>query len=198
MERSAVIAALAELIRDVATGAVTMEAVPGRLVSIAETVSGSGQLSLKSEGGVPISPPALTDKQRTAAAIQQVFEHWRRVTDKPKATLTQERASKIRARLGEGRTVRDLTDAIDGAMLSEHHVQGGYLDLVTLFKNATVTEQHMERLRGSGSQQRTEAIENSDRIGELRAALARAKSDGDVETYNRVRMELQHELRQQR
>lgn len=197
MERSAVIAALAELVRDLATGSVAMDAVPGRLVSIAETVSGSAQLSLRN-GDAPIAPPVFTEKQRMGTSIHQVFEHWRRVTDKPKATLTQERASKIRARLSEGRTVRDLTDAIDGAMLSEHHVQGGYLDLVTLFKNATVTEQHMERLRGSGSQQRTEAIENSDRVGELRAALARAKADGDVETYNRVRTELQHELRQQK
>lgn len=195
MERGALIAALAELVRDLATGAVSMGDAPGRLVAIAETVSGgSGQLSLSADGA-SIAPPKLTEKQRMVASIQAVFEYWKKATDKPRATLTQERAAKIRARLTEGKTVKDLMQAIDGALLSEYHVSSGHLDLVTLFKNATSTEQHLDRIRGTGSQQHAESVANSDRVAELRAAMVDAKSAGNVAEYNRIRGELQNELR---
>jgi len=55
-------------------------------------------------------------------AIREVFDYWRVQTGHPQATLTQARASKIRARLAErGCTPAKLKQAVDGNLRSDFH-----------------------------------------------------------------------------
>lgn len=54
--------------------------------------------------------------------VRQVFEHWQVVMDHPKAKLDDKRRAKIKKRLADGYTVRDLCAAVDGCRRSPHHM----------------------------------------------------------------------------
>ena len=51
----------------------------------------------------------------TTTEVLEVYEHWKRACRKPRAKLTADRRSKVRARMREGYSVADLRKAIDGA-----------------------------------------------------------------------------------
>lgn len=76
----------------------------------------------------------------------RVFEHWKRVMDKPRAVFGGPRETKIKARLAEGYTVQDLCQAIDGYSRSSHHMGENdrgvpYNDLTLICRDASKVDQ---------------------------------------------------------
>lgn len=51
-----------------------------------------------------------------------VFSYWQQKMNHPQAKLDAKRLKAIKARLGDGYTVGDLCEAIDGCLLSPHHM----------------------------------------------------------------------------
>lgn len=84
--------------------------------------------------------------------VKIVFDHWRHVMDHPKARLTQDRRTKIKARLAEGYTVEDLKRAIDGCKASKYHMGGNDNGTVhdrigLIFRNGEKVEQFQRYLK---------------------------------------------------
>ena len=55
------------------------------------------------------------------AAVVEVFRYWREATNHTAAKASPERIQKIRSRLADGYSVRDMKLAIDGCVSSPHH-----------------------------------------------------------------------------
>jgi hypothetical protein len=86
--------------------------------------------------------------------IRSVFDYWVKTFStgkgmKPK--LDNKRRGKIRARLKEGFSNPDLFAAILGASKSDFHVSNGYTKLETILRDSGTVENHMARLRETGS-----------------------------------------------
>lgn len=75
-----------------------------------------------------------------------IFEYWltKMGKDKARVKLTPDRRKKIRARLDEGYSAQSILLAIDGILLSDFHVQGGYLDITHVCKNARNVDKFIE------------------------------------------------------
>lgn len=84
-----------------------------------------------------------------SADVIAVFEHWKRVMQKPAAKLTAERLSKIQSRLAH-HPVEKLIMAIDGCASSDFHMartpnnQTLYNDIELIFRNETKFERFVE------------------------------------------------------
>lgn len=194
LNRKSLIAGLVDVLTEVAEGSTNTESVALRLEELAREVrEGSPQLALKTAEGAPVSPPA---RSRTDD-IREVFDYWREQTDHPRARLLRERVQKIRARLREGFTVDELKRAIDGALLSEHHTEGGYLDIVTLFKAGSSVEQHINRAGGMPDVEDHARAPETPRLTKLRMAVERARESGDTEKYNELNRKLRDELQRE-
>jgi uncharacterized phage protein (TIGR02220 family) len=190
MERDTMICALAEVIRDLAVGGKVSDAC-ARLLSIVETAQGIKQLTLATEEGQPLATPKLNKSQRETQAVLEVFKYWQSQTGRSKTRLVPERRDKIRARLRQGFTIQDLKEAVVGATMSEHHSSNQeWLDITTIFKNGSVVENHIARKRGGDC-----VVEETSGVVALRARLAQAKADNNVEEYNKLNRELRDELR---
>jgi hypothetical protein len=61
------------------------------------------------------------EQNMSTSSTAQVFEHWRRVMEKPKARLDAKRSKVITARLADGYDVETLCRAIDGCRRSLWH-----------------------------------------------------------------------------
>lgn len=192
MTRDELVAGLVQVLHDVIHNRMGRNATAARLEAMAARVRGSGQLGLK-VGDQKIVEDQTAEKDTSAEAVHRVFEYWRERTGKKRARLLVERATKIRAQLRRF-TEAELKDAIDGALLSEFHVDGDYLGLETLLKNGPTIEKHIERKRGSG----TPGGPESDRVAEIRQAMEAAREAGDTEQYNEWNRRLKHELEQGR
>lgn len=82
------------------------------------------------------------------SAELSVFKHWQTVMAHPDAKLTNDRKTKIKARLDEGYTVEQLKFAIDGCRLSPFHMGDNdrstkYDDLNVICKNGAKVEWFM-------------------------------------------------------
>lgn len=75
-------------------------------------------------------------KKSIAGEIQEIFNYWVKVMNKPKAKLIGARVTKIRARLKEGYTVDEIKLAIDGCANSPHHM--GQNDTSTVYDDLTL------------------------------------------------------------
>lgn len=91
--------------------------------------SSSQKTQLKARGSEQESflPPSTgsnssAEGEAGISSARQVFDHWQRVMEKPRAKFTADRKSKIEARLKEGYTVEDLCRAIDGCAASDWHM----------------------------------------------------------------------------
>lgn len=220
MNRREVIACLAEIISEVASGA-DATATAGRLAALIAAITGGGhaleseapQLQLTTGDGAPIVvapvpssavivaevvPDTEVRASETAQSVVRVFAHWQRATGKTRARLLPGRSAKIRARLREF-TEAELCIAIDGALLSDFHRgdnDGGteYLDIRTLFKNGEVVEGHIER---AGAVPHAPVIEDNpqaQRIAQLRVSAAEALNEGRTDDYNAYNGELRRLL----
>lgn len=87
------------------------------------------------------------DNQSFPASIKFVFEHWKTAMGKPLAKLTEDRKSKIKARLEDGYSVETIIRAIDGCAASDFHMgrQAGstaqYCDFDLICRNGSKLEQ---------------------------------------------------------
>ena len=187
MEREAFAAEIVSLLHDVLQGNAYRREIADRLESIAKSVRDGAekkrQLSL--DGNEEHEKTKAGDTSQKA--VERVFAYWRKRTGKTKAKLLAERAAKIRNRL-RNFTEGELKVAIDGALQSEFHVEHDHLDLLTLFKNGTTVEKHIERMKGVGGRG-----EDAD-IAALRAQMDEARSNGDVETFNALNRRLKDAL----
>ena len=116
-------------------------------------------------GGKKENPPKVqktkrgpgSGKPRTekGLAIYEVFDHWVKVMEKPKALLGKDRKKAIEARLNEGYSVEDLKKAIDGCRSSAFHMGENerstvYNDLELICRNGRKVEQFIARLQRHG------------------------------------------------
>jgi len=60
--------------------------------------------------------------KKTSQDIQEIFDYWVKVMNKPKAKLIPARTTKIKARLKEGYTVDEVKLAVDGCAKSPHNM----------------------------------------------------------------------------
>jgi len=200
VNRREVIARLAEIIRDVATGA-DAAVTAADLTALASTVRGAPtqpQLTLVTDDGAPVVPPDDDPPADEHGAVLRVFQHWQRATGKTRARLLPGRSAKIRARLRQF-TERELCTAIDGALLSDFHRGENdgateYLDLVTLFKSGEKVEGHIERAGGVPHAPALDDDPQAMRVAELRAAAAEAMREGRTDDYNTYNAELRQLL----
>ncbi len=76
-----------------------------------------------------------------------VFDYWQeRRSQLPHtrpAKLTDERLSKVKARLDEGRTPEELRRAVDGCLGNEYNVQRGYYDLELICRDDRHVSQYL-------------------------------------------------------
>lgn len=90
----------------------------------------------------PSSSPASPDT--TTETVQTLFDHWRVVHNHGNAKLTSDRRSKVKARLRDGYTVQDITEAIEGALVDPALQQNErgvvYDDLATICKDGRTLE----------------------------------------------------------
>lgn len=86
--------------------------------------------------------------------VREVFDYWQRSTGYARATLTDDRRAKIKARLRRY-SVTDLQRAVDGVMASPFHQgdndrQKRYDDILTIFKTDGAAERLMHSSNGNG------------------------------------------------
>jgi len=82
-------------------------------------------------------------------AVQEVFEYWKKVMDKPRAKLTPKRSRMIAARLADY-DVKALCMAVDGCARSPFHMgdndrQTQYNTPENIFGSERTVDQHMSR-----------------------------------------------------
>jgi len=82
--------------------------------------------------------------------IEMIFNHWKIVMKHPGASLSDERAAKIRTRLKEGFTYDQCIAAIDGCAGSTYHMGGNdtgtiYDSIDLIFRNTSKTEGFINR-----------------------------------------------------
>lgn len=91
---------------------------------------------------------SLADRHLESIEVRKVFSHWVRATGKQaNVKLTPERRQKIQARLRDGYTLLDMTEAIDGCAGSDFHMARGeyaggtkYDDLTLILRNGSKLE----------------------------------------------------------
>ena len=187
MERTELVVRLAALIQGVAGEKLTDVEVAESLGKLVVDIRADTQMQLV---GVPV-PEAQAPKS-DAQSVMEVFSYWKSMTGHTTARMLPERAQKIRARLRHF-TVVDLKQAVDGVMLSAHHMGDNasgeqYNWIETIFKTNSTVEQHMARARSSISAPTKQ--ERSPRAAELKAEIEDAKRHGDVARTNRLNTEL--------
>lgn len=82
--------------------------------------------------------------------VVTVFDYWKKVTNHPKAKLIESRIKRIRKRLGEGFTVQELCQCLDGWKRSQWHqgqnpTQTIYDKVDTIFRDGEQVETFMAR-----------------------------------------------------
>lgn len=132
----------------------------------------------------------------TSPQENEVFEHWQRVCDKPRAKFTPERRAKVRTRLREGYTVANIKSAIDGITTSSFHRgdnNGGreFMGLELICQTGSKLESFMA-LSGGGPTL-GEPSNNQDLEQQIRKATQLADEQlkkGDNDGHNRTQEEL--------
>lgn len=90
------------------------------------------QSQSKSKANGSNEPVELAKREPDRAAeIREVFAYWQTELNHPRAKLDDKRRKKIRDRLKDGYSARDLMDAVDGIQKSPHHM--GENDRATVY-----------------------------------------------------------------
>jgi hypothetical protein len=95
------------------------------------------------------APEKRDPSHELEGAVGEVFEYWRtqRATavgkdSGPPMQPTRKRLSRIRGRIGEGYTVDELKEAIDGCLSNQWNVDGGYTDIERICRDQDHVEQY--------------------------------------------------------
>jgi uncharacterized phage protein (TIGR02220 family) len=100
----------------------------------------------------PDEPKPLPLPKVDSAPFKEIFEHWKRVRDKPLCKLTKDRETKIRARLKDGYSVEDLKTAIDGVAKDDWDQRPLHDDFGVIFRNSQYVDKFIALARnGNGS-----------------------------------------------
>lgn len=121
--------------------------------------------------------------------VLELFQYWLRATGRAggQTKLTDKRRTRIRARLRDGYTVRDLRAAIDGCANSAFHKGENdrnqrYDDLELIFRNGENVEKFRD-MDGGGEPAPT--VESG-----AQRAMREALSKGDMDAYDRAKASL--------
>lgn len=125
---------------------------------------GSPQANLSTPTPTPSPSPSLkrlVEQGSTDARVAEVFEHWKRKLEHPKAILDGKREKAILARLREGLSVEDLKQAIDGCALTPHNMgqndqQERYDDLELICRSTGQVERFMRNAQAPPGRHETE------------------------------------------
>lgn len=133
--------------------------------------------------------------ERGSTALFSVFEHWKSRLKHPEAKLTPKRKARVRARLDEGYTVEQITQAIDGCASSPFH-QGAndngkvYDDLELICRSGEKLEQFIQVtqqgdtngqiIRSNGPRRETTSERRWRETSELCAALEADAADPGI------------------
>lgn len=125
---------------------------PDRKVVRANSVRRNGELrdnSRSSTGDLPDSSGSTTAPhadQIRSDQINSVFTYWQQRCSKSRAKLTDERRSKVNARLEQGYSLEDIKLGIDGAALNPPVTDGvTHDDLMSICRNGAQLERYVER-----------------------------------------------------
>ena len=198
MDRDETLVVLADLVRAVAGEKLTMEEVADRLERAAAKLRSPSQLAFEGETKETTAP-----KRSDAHQIREVYEYWRDKTGHHQARLLPERAQKIRARLKQGFSVKELCVAIDGCLLSPHHTgdnEAGeqYTWIETIMKNGSSVEKHIERAMEGQPIEASAPRQRDPRIEEVRKQIESAKAQGRTQDANRLNKRLRELLQETR
>lgn len=121
-------------------------------------------------------------------AVRRLFTYWQAQCDHARAKPTQDRLTKIRARLREGYTEADIRRAIDGAATAAYETDGRRFDDISLIcRNGAKLEDFIAR---AGEKIGGETPRAVSPVNELRRAMAKAHADGDTALYQRLHAQL--------
>lgn len=98
-----------------------------------------------------ISPTLPSNSKKQNDEIKQIFDHWRAVMKKNSPKLSQDRKSKIKARLDEGFSIDQIKQAVSGCVLSDWHMGRNektegkkYNDITLICRSAKYLENFIE------------------------------------------------------
>jgi len=98
----------------------------------------------------PSDPNSAKNSIMNSTAVEEVFMHWETQRTivigegtRPKMQRTKPRVARIRARLSESYSVRDLCNAIDGCLSNPKNVKGGYTDIELICRDQGHVEQYL-------------------------------------------------------
>lgn len=155
----------------------------------------------------PAAPKAAAPKAESAPVaevpkpksltpqVKEVFDYWQRRLGKNAAKLTNDRVSKIQARLREGYTVAQIRAAIDALSTSAWHRgendKGRAFDDITLIcQSGSKLEGFIEMAGESGISPAPTVEDHSqddvpnDRLAELRREAQEALKEGKMDAYS--------------
>ena len=192
--------AMTRVVEGVLTGSLDLEAAAARLENGAAWLR---RLARKPE---TVALAVADDEQQptptlqaSLAEVREVFEHWQVVTRRPKATLTDARKNKIRARLKETSATAlkfICTWAASDAFFQGENDRGERYDTIeTLFRSAEKVEKYLERAGyqapvEANDHEAAEAIATAKALDDLKRRADRALADQDFDTYNALNEEL--------
>lgn len=95
--------------------------------------------------------PDSGSPQEHMSSAKEIFEYWQKIMNHPQSKFTNDRKTKVEARLKEGYTKEQIIQAIDGCASSEHHMgkndQGTvYDDLTLICRNGSKLEWFMNNI----------------------------------------------------
>jgi len=131
----------------------------------------------------------------TSPEENEVFEHWQRVCDKPRAKFTSDRRAKVRARLRDGYTVEDIKRAIDGITTSSFHRgenESGreFMGLELICQTGGKLEGFMGAAGGPSLGVPSQDAGLEQRITKAQQRAAEQLEKGDNDGHNRTQQEL--------
>lgn len=132
----------------------------------------------------------------TSLEENEVFAHWQRVCDKPRAKYTAERRGKVKSRLREGYSVADIKRAIDGITTSgfhrgENNAAREYMGLELICQTGSKLESFMALSGGAsmlGAPSDDQGLEQQ--ITKATQLAGEQLKNGDNDGHNRTQQEL--------
>lgn len=100
----------------------------------------NGQVTCAEPSIEPSTSQSSPDGEGKVDEARAVFEHWQSAFDKPRASLTDGRRKKIKARLEEGYGVDRIQRAIDGCAGSEWHRANDHIGLTLICQSGEKLE----------------------------------------------------------